>query len=228
MEFRKTEGIVIKCQDYRRSSQIVTVYTRDYGKVIIIARGINRLRNDLEGPFDLLQYVQVIFMNNPISQINILTGSKIYDNFPRLHFYYNRLPYCMAIAELLKEMTPLEDANPQLFDSVLDVLREIGSEKELEEIRLITMAFLIRAVKILGYLPPTEKGWGKYNLFKNDYFGLFPIIRHIADSKIPLERIKISPDKIEKLGDFMHNYISQFVDCELKIKCYEKNYSFDY
>ncbi len=207
---------------------MVTFYTRDYGKIIIIARGINRLRNDLEGPFDLLQHVQLIFTNNPISQINILTGSKIYDNFPRLHIYYNRLPYCMAIAELLNELTPLEDASPQLFDLVLDVLKEVGSEKELEEIRLITMAFLIRAVKILGFLPPTEKGWQKYTLFKNDCSGLLPIIRNIADSKIPLQRIKISPDKIEKMGNFMHNYISQFINCELKIKCYEKNYSFNY
>ena len=39
MSIIKTDGVIIRSQDYLESSKIVTCYTKDYGKVALIAKG---------------------------------------------------------------------------------------------------------------------------------------------------------------------------------------------
>lgn len=218
MEFRKTEGITIKCIDYRKSSQIITIYTRDYGKLNIIARGICRLRNDLEGPFDILEYVQVVYIHNPVTQTNILTNSKIYDNFLPFHYDYRRLKYGIAIIAFLSDMTAFDDNNPQLFQLALRSLRQIGSEQN--DIPLIFAAFQIRALKLLGYLSYPDRNMDNFtsSIPMCSDKGVLALIRNLADAKIPSRNLRISLEMSDRLYRFLDNYISRIIGHEVKVK----------
>ena len=42
MDFCKTPAITLRRTDYKDSSQIITFYTRDFGKIQALAKGLKR------------------------------------------------------------------------------------------------------------------------------------------------------------------------------------------
>ena len=54
MSTEKTEGVVIRQTDFSETSRIVTFYTRDWGRISVIAKGAKRLKGPFEAALDLL------------------------------------------------------------------------------------------------------------------------------------------------------------------------------
>jgi len=81
MDFSKTDAITLRRIDYKDSSQIVTLYTRDYGKIQTLAKGVKRSVKGISGGIDLLTYNQIVFIRRSRSSLNILTEWALRDNF---------------------------------------------------------------------------------------------------------------------------------------------------
>lgn len=151
MEYRKTKAITINRQNFRESSQLVSLYTRDYGKISCLARGARKLRSDFEGPFDLLSYGQVTYIYQPTNSLYLITGAKVYDNFPNLRENYPLGRAGVYLADFIGKMTPLEDKNHKLFDLLRETLEAINRAKRLDNFAVFS--FEAQALKFLGYLP---------------------------------------------------------------------------
>ena len=50
----KTEAVVIRHVDFSETSKVVTLFTRDFGKISALAQGARRLRGPFEAALDLL------------------------------------------------------------------------------------------------------------------------------------------------------------------------------
>ena len=61
MAFRKTEAVVIKAIDLREADKIITFFSREYGKVQGVARGVRKIRTKYSGKLALFNRVDVIF-----------------------------------------------------------------------------------------------------------------------------------------------------------------------
>ena len=90
MGFCKTPAVTLKRSDYRDSSQIITFYTRDYGKIQALAKGLKRSVKGVSGGIDLLTYNNIVFIHREHSSLNILTEWVLQDNF-----HSKCLPYCL-------------------------------------------------------------------------------------------------------------------------------------
>ncbi|OHB35740.1 MAG: hypothetical protein A2Y08_03670 [Planctomycetes bacterium GWA2_40_7] len=53
MDFCKTPAITLRRTDYKDPSQIITFYTRDYGKIQTLAKGLKRSVKGISGSIDL-------------------------------------------------------------------------------------------------------------------------------------------------------------------------------
>jgi len=62
MDFSKTHVITLRRNDYKDSSQIVTFYSRDYGKIQALAKGVKRSVKGISGGIDLLTYNHIVFI----------------------------------------------------------------------------------------------------------------------------------------------------------------------
>jgi len=54
MSTEKTEAIIIRQVDFSETSRVVTFYTREFGKVPLLAKGAKRLKGPFESGLDLL------------------------------------------------------------------------------------------------------------------------------------------------------------------------------
>jgi DNA repair protein RecO (recombination protein O) len=154
MSVFKTEAITLGRTDYSNSSQIITFYTRDYGKIHTIAKGFKRVSGRYSSKaIDLLTYYQILFIKKEHTSLHTLTEAVLQNNYPMLRNNLDNYYKASCMAELVNEFTEESDPSKQLFDIFLNTLNVISADTN-ATIQLLT--FEMKMLKILGYLPELE------------------------------------------------------------------------
>ena len=73
MDFSETDAITLRRTDYKDFSQIVTFYTRGYGKIQVLDEGLKRSLKGISGGIDLLTHNNIVFIRRASSVLNIMT-----------------------------------------------------------------------------------------------------------------------------------------------------------
>ncbi len=137
--------------DYSNSSQIITFYTRDYGKIRTLAKGFKRTSGRYSSKaIDLLTYYQILFIKKEQTSLHTLTEAILQNNYPTLRNNLDKYYKASYAAELINEFTEENDPSEALFDIFLNTLTGISTDTD-AMIRLL--AFEIKMLKILGYSP---------------------------------------------------------------------------
>jgi DNA repair protein RecO (recombination protein O) len=150
----RTEAITLGRTDYRNSSQIITFFTRNYGKVRTLAKGFKRSSSRHSSrAVDLLTYYQILFIKKEHDSLHILTEAILQNNYPTLRNDLDKYFKASYMAELVNEFAEENDPSEQLFDVFLNTLGGISKDTDAT---IWLLAFEIKMLKILGYLPE----WG--------------------------------------------------------------------
>lgn len=150
----KCVGLVVRTWDWSESSRIAVLWTREFGKVRVLAKGGRRLKSNFECSLDLLSACDFIFIHKSSGGLDLLTEARARENFPHLRTNLQALNSAYYLAELLGDLTQEFDPHPPLYDAALHTLRELGNEGILCGPRL--MAFELAFLRELGYGPALE------------------------------------------------------------------------
>lgn len=147
----KTEAITLRRTDYSDSSQIITFYTRDYGKIQTLAKGFKRIsKKSGTKAVDLLTHNQILFIKKEHTSLHTLTEAVLQDSYPLLRLDLDKYYRASYATELVNEFTEENDPSEQLFDIFLDTVRGISTDAD-TTIRMLV--FEIKLLKLSGYLP---------------------------------------------------------------------------
>ncbi|MBI5366432.1 MAG: DNA repair protein RecO [Planctomycetes bacterium] len=122
----KTPALTVGRIDYSETSQIVTFFAREHGKVKAIAKGAKRKKSAFEGALDLLALNEIVFLERGGDGLSILTACVMRDGFPELRRDLDRLNTALWIVELLSELTVEGVAHPELFDQAVATLAALA------------------------------------------------------------------------------------------------------
>lgn len=126
MSAEKATALVLRTTDWSESSRIATLWTREFGKVRVLAKGGRRLKSNFENALDLLTLCGIVFLRKSSGSLDLLTEAQVMQRFPRLRTDLAALYAAYYVAELLDAGTQEYDAHPLLFDEALDTLRALG------------------------------------------------------------------------------------------------------
>lgn len=150
----RAEGLVIRFSDFSETSRIVTLWTRELGKVRALAKGGRRLRSNFECALDLLNACGVVLLRKTSGGLDLLTEAKLHERFPALRCELAALYAGYHVAELLNDWTQDHDAHPPLYDAALETLRTLGSPSSL--VGPCVAHFELVLLRELGYGPALE------------------------------------------------------------------------
>jgi DNA repair protein RecO (recombination protein O) len=153
MGAEKTWALVIRVVEWSESSCVVTLFTRDFGKVTAIAKGARRPKGPFESALDLLSLCRVVSLRKSSEALDLLTEAKLEKRFRPGK---GGLPWLYAgyyVAELLNELTTEYDAHVELFDTAEESLRRLETT---EDFRHVVLRFELAALRVLGHLPSLE------------------------------------------------------------------------
>jgi DNA repair protein RecO (recombination protein O) len=150
MATEKTEAIVIRLADFSETSRVVTLFTRDWGKISAIAKGGRRLKGPFEAALDLLTACRIVFIRKASSSLDILTEAQLISRFRPKSRELGPLYSGYYVAELLATLTEEYDPHPVLFDQALDTLRQLS---EADDFRIPLLRFELVTLREIGQLP---------------------------------------------------------------------------
>ncbi len=154
MSTEKTEAIVLRAVPWSETSLVVTLWTRDFGRVSAIAKGARRLRSPFESALDLLAHSSVVFISKVGDVLDLLTEAKLIRRFRSgqknlLHLYCG-----YYVAELLLAMTEEGASVPELFWLTQKTLEDLDQSEMPAE---CLVRFEWHLLRILGHMPSVEQ-----------------------------------------------------------------------
>ncbi len=151
----KASALVIRVIEFSETSSVVTLFTREFGKVHALAKGSRRPKGPFESALDLLSLCRIVFLAKSSDALDLLTEAKLERRFRAASRSLSRLYAGYYVAELLHELTHDRDPHPELFDFACDTLLALGTGQQ--NVAALTMRFEATALRVLGHLPELDQ-----------------------------------------------------------------------
>lgn len=153
MAAERALGLVVRKTDWSDTSRIATIYTREFGKVRVLAKGGRRLKSNFEVALDLLVVCSIVLLRKATGGLEVLTEARLDESFAGLRADLQRLNAGYYIAELLGDGTQDYDPHPVLFDHSLATLRQLAVGGE---VRSLITAYEWTWLSELGLRPELD------------------------------------------------------------------------
>lgn len=163
MPAEKALALVLRCTDWSETSRIATLWTREFGKVRVLAKGGRRLKSPFESALDLLTVCRIVLLRKSSGGLDLLTEARVVQRFPGLTRHLPSLYAAYYVAELLDAGTEENDPHPALFDHALATLEELGgTETRTDAVRAghRLLRFEMQWLEELGYHPILDRCTG--------------------------------------------------------------------
>ena len=153
MPSEKAVAIVIRTVEFSETSLVVTLFTREFGKLGALAKGARRLKGPFESALDLLALCRIVFLHKSSDALDLLTEAKLLRRFRPAGHDLRGLYAAYYVAELLGELTDEDDPHPELFDLADETLAALGAGEPAAK-RIVR--FELGALRLLGHMPSLD------------------------------------------------------------------------
>jgi DNA repair protein RecO (recombination protein O) len=146
----KTSALVLRVIDFSETSAVVTLFTREFGKISGMAKGARRPKGPFEHALDLLAQCRIVFLRKSPGALDLLTEAKLERWFRPRGRDLASLYAGYYVAELLVELTHDYDPHPELYDAAVHTLAELQRGAPIDA---VVLRFELLTLRLLGHLP---------------------------------------------------------------------------
>lgn len=150
MSIHRTEAIVLNRRDFRETSIIANFYTRDFGKISGILKGIKEEPAKFASTLEPFSYNEIIFYKKRNSNLHLVSQCDLRDNFNLIRENILKISAASLIMELINVIMPQEDKNEDVFNLASAILKELEINNNPNK---ITTIFKIKILAISGFKP---------------------------------------------------------------------------
>jgi DNA repair protein RecO (recombination protein O) len=148
-EIVKTEAVVLSKMDFRDTSNILSIYTKDFGRISVILKGARSPKTKKGFIAEPLNHLQIIIYRKDSRDLQLLSSADLVSHFPNIKESLEKLKFSLAILELIKNLTPENEVNTKLFAGLIRILSLLDSSDESPKI--IFGRFFLFFLKEIGY-----------------------------------------------------------------------------
>ncbi|MDB5290271.1 MAG: repair protein RecO [Phycisphaerales bacterium] len=144
--------ICLRKTEYSETSQILTLFSRTYGTLRVIAKGAHRRTkagaSKFDGGADYLDVGDAVFNHDPARDLAILTEWSLKEGHLALRKSLRGIYLGLYAAELVARLIEEHDAHPELYDRLDATLHELETPRREEAF----LAFELDLLRESGYL----------------------------------------------------------------------------
>lgn len=148
MRTYRVNAIVLRRMDLGETDRIVTLYSRERGKIRGVAKGSRKPVSKLAGATELFTLARYLIASG--QNLEVVTQTEIRESFPAIRRDLTRIAYATYMVELVDRFVEDWEANQELFDLLLSSLYMLESEVEPAK---VARAFELQSMVNFGYTP---------------------------------------------------------------------------
>lgn len=139
----EVQAIQLRSYPFDESNLIVVLFTREYGLLRAIARGVRKPKSRLAGLIAPLRCNQLMLTRG--RNLHSISQAASIQSFGPLQQDYDRLMVGLAIGEMVAQFCQEEDAQPELFDALLATLQLLCQAERPREVMLWFLLYFLEA-----------------------------------------------------------------------------------
>ncbi len=143
------QGIVLKKIEYGDTSHIITLYTKQHGKLSAIIKGSRSSKSKMGNKVDVMNLVEIVLYRKQSREVQVISQVELLNPFSKIKEDLDKLKYATGMLELLLFLIPEDDVNERLFVGTVKALEKID-ESEVPPINVFAK-YLIFIIKETGY-----------------------------------------------------------------------------
>ncbi len=147
MKYKKLTGVILKKQNYREADQIVSCWTREAGKVRVLAKALRLPKSKLAYALQDLSMVEIHSVGR---NLPTLIGAKPLNQFNGLRIDLKKAAMGFYAAELMLKMTADEHPNTAAFDLLANFLQQLDLVNPTPDYPFVD-SFALNLAQILGF-----------------------------------------------------------------------------
>ncbi|MBC8104185.1 MAG: DNA repair protein RecO [Cytophagales bacterium] len=120
MAVYKTNALVLRRIPLSETDKILTLFTREYGKLSAVAKGSRRTTSRLSGATEPLMLLRALLAEG--MNLDVVTQAEIRESFPLVRGDFGLFLRATYACELLDRLTVERDPAPEAFDLLLSTL----------------------------------------------------------------------------------------------------------
>jgi DNA repair protein RecO (recombination protein O) len=154
MALGKTAAVVVGTFPLGESDQIVTFFSREYGKLRGVAKASRRMRSRFTGALQLFTLGELVFFDTGRSELVRIDHFDIAEPFGRIRDDLERLGQASWIVECVSRLTAERDPHAALYGLLTRSLRAVASD--VAPVR-VAICFGARCLDTLGHRPRLDR-----------------------------------------------------------------------
>jgi len=144
-----TDAIILRSMKYGETSKIVTLYSKKYGKIKVIAKGARSAKSRFGASLEPMTHSSIIIYKKEQRELHVLSKCEMSRPFLKLEGNGDKLAVGLALVELVNLVMHDEEENLPMFALLVEALQAVDQASR--NLLNIFFAFEIRMLEIFGY-----------------------------------------------------------------------------
>ncbi len=146
----KTEGIILKTFDFRETSRIATFFTKDYGKVKGVLKGIRKDHKKFGSNIDQFSVNDIVYYTHRNSDLHLISQCDLKAFFFPIRQDMKRTLAASYSLELVDVIMPVEQENKDIYKLLVYYLNTL---EHTDDINKLVHVFQIKILLLSGFRP---------------------------------------------------------------------------
>ncbi|NTU97488.1 MAG: DNA repair protein RecO [Chlorobiaceae bacterium] len=151
----KTRAVVLKELKYRDQSKICSIYTRDFGKMSVMAKGARNPKNKLNGLLSAGNVVELVIYRKAGRELQLVSDANLVSSPLVPEPDLDRFAVLYRIIDIVRLSTENDERNLQLFALLTATLERLYGG--CGDFLILYAWFLLRFVSLLGFQPSIRR-----------------------------------------------------------------------
>ncbi|BBM45476.1 DNA repair protein RecO [Leptotrichia trevisanii] len=221
MKIIKTNCIVLKKKEMKEADLLVTLFSKEYGKIMATAYGIRKSKKRNIVSLNPLNEVEITLLQK--NNFYVVKDVEILKNFKNILKSIEKLEISLYVLDSIDKIYYITDENGDFFDKLLEILSFIDILPYMKRgyKYYVVLSFLRRIMIEQGIYDIEEislimKKEKKENLQK--YKEILKIVKNSSDILEIQEKLEDYTDFLRRMAIIFENFINRNLQVEIKIK----------
>lgn len=144
-----TEAVVLARRNYGEADRILTVFSKHYGKLRVVAKGIRRPTSRKKAALELFCHVKLFLAKG--KNLDIVTEAETKDSFSRWRKDLTKVGVSYHLSELVIRLLPEHQEHKEVFELLLKSFQALPG-LDYWSLYPFIQSFKIELLEELGYL----------------------------------------------------------------------------
>ena len=150
-----TDAIVLRTVNYSETSIIVTVFSKEFGKITLMAKGARKPKSPFAAQLEPMNIININYFHKDGRNIQLLKNSSFIEDSMNIRDNFDSLNYGLTIVEILDKLLHEHDIDPIIFRLSIRILLALKTAQINYDI--VLSFFLLQLSIRLGFMPELNK-----------------------------------------------------------------------